>query len=99
VPDRLAGVSDIVRPADYEVANAIGAAIAPVSGQADRICPNRPDLRRRALEEVRAMAFSRAVHAGADPKAVEIVELEEIPLTYLVDPAVRIRVKAAGPRG
>jgi N-methylhydantoinase A/oxoprolinase/acetone carboxylase beta subunit len=98
VPDRLEGVSEVVRPPDHEVANAIGAAIAPVSGQADRICPNRPDLRSRALEEARAQAFARAVHAGADPKAVEIVEIEEIPLTYLVDPAIRIRVKAAGPR-
>ncbi|MEA2278400.1 MAG: hypothetical protein QOI62_2528 [Solirubrobacteraceae bacterium] len=98
VPDRLAGVGEIIRPADYEVANAIGAAIAPVSGQADRICPSRPDLRSLALEEARASAFSRAVLAGADPKAVEIVEVEEIPLTYLVDPAIRIRVKAAGPR-
>lgn len=99
VPEHMEGVSEVVRPPDHEVANAIGAAIAPVSGQADRICPNRPDLRSRALEEARATAFSRAVIAGADPKAVEIVEIEEIPLTYLVDPAIRIRVKAAGPRG
>jgi N-methylhydantoinase A/oxoprolinase/acetone carboxylase beta subunit len=98
VADRLEGVSEVVRPPDHEVANAIGAAIAPVSGQADRICSNRPDRRSRALEEARATAFARAVHAGADPKAVEIVEIEEIPLTYLVDPAIRIRVKAAGPR-
>lgn len=99
VPDRLAGASEVIRPADYEVANAIGAAIAPVSGQADRICPNRPDKRSEALEDARAAAFERAVHAGADPQGVEIVEVEEIPLTYLVDPAIRIRVKAAGPRG
>jgi hypothetical protein len=39
---------------------------------------------------------ARAVHAGADPDAVKIVEVEQVPLTYLLDPAVRIRVKAAG---
>jgi hypothetical protein len=37
------------------------------------------------------------VAAGASPSGVEIVELEEIPLTYLTNPAVRIRAKAAGP--
>jgi hypothetical protein len=42
-------------------------------------------------------AIGRAVAAGAAPGAVEIVEIEEIPLSYLTDPAVRIRVKAAGP--
>jgi hypothetical protein len=30
---------------------------------------------------------------------VQIVELEEIPLSYLHDPPIRIRVKAAGPLG
>jgi N-methylhydantoinase A/oxoprolinase/acetone carboxylase beta subunit len=97
LPDRLPGVSRLTRPADYDVANAIGAAIAPVSGQADRICPNRPDRRRVAIDDACDAAFARAVEAGADPAAVEVVEVEEIPLTYLVDPAVRIRVRAAGP--
>jgi hypothetical protein len=36
------------------------------------------------------------VQAGADPDAVHVVEVEETPLTYLVDPAIRISVKAAG---
>lgn len=99
VPDTLEGVAEILRPSEGGLAGAIGAAIAPVSGRADRICANRPDERRRALEETRDDAFARAVHAGADPATLELVEVEEIPLTYLLDPAVRIRVKAAGPRG
>lgn len=97
LPESLPGVSRLVRPGDYDVANAIGAAIAPVSGQADRICSNRPDRRRAALEEARHAAFARAVEAGADPAAVEVVDIEEVPLTYLLDPAVRIRVRAVGP--
>jgi hypothetical protein len=50
------------------------------------------------MEEARVAAFARAVHAGADPARVEVVEVVEIPLSYLLDPAIRIRVKAAGPR-
>jgi N-methylhydantoinase A/oxoprolinase/acetone carboxylase beta subunit len=99
VPDPLAGVAEIVRPVDGDVAGALGAAIAPVGGHADIICPNRPDRLRRSLDDARATAMARAVHAGADPDRVEIVDVEEIPLSYLADPAVRIRVKAAGPHG
>jgi hypothetical protein len=92
-------VSEVIRPADRDVAGAIGAAIAPISGQADLICANRPEERRRALREAREAASARAVRAGADPDAVQVVQVDEVPLTYLVDPAIRIRVKAAGPGG
>ena len=98
VADDFPGAREVIRHADGDVAGAIGVAIAPVSGQADRICPNRPDKRRQALEEARGAARARAIHAGADPDRVEIVEVDEVPLTYLLDPAVRIRVRAAGPR-
>jgi hypothetical protein len=99
VPDDLPGVSEVIRPPDREVACAIGAAMAPVSGHAECICPNVPDRRKAALEAVRASACAQAVHAGADPGAVTVVQVDEAPLTYLADPMVRIRVKAAGPAG
>jgi hypothetical protein len=53
--------------------------------------------RRDAIERACDMAKQRAVQAGADPNAVEIVELVEIPLSYLSEPAIRVNVKAAGP--
>ena len=99
VPDDLPGVSEVIRPPDRDVAGAIGAAIAPVSGHAECICSNHPDKRQAALDEVRASACAQAVHAGADPVAVTVVQVEEVPLTYLSDPAIRIRAKAAGPAG
>ncbi|MGI9187575.1 MAG: hydantoinase/oxoprolinase N-terminal domain-containing protein, partial [Gaiellales bacterium] len=37
LPDVLAGAASVLRPADYDVANAIGAAIAAVSGSAEII--------------------------------------------------------------
>jgi N-methylhydantoinase A/oxoprolinase/acetone carboxylase beta subunit len=97
VPDRLAGVGEVIRPPDADVANAI--AMAPVTGQAERICADRPDRRRRAREEAQATAFERAVLAGADPAEVELVSVDEVPLAHMADPAVRIRVKVAGPAG
>jgi N-methylhydantoinase A/oxoprolinase/acetone carboxylase beta subunit len=99
VPDGLRGVGEVIRPPDREVACAIGATTAPVSGHAECICSSDPDKRKAALEEVRASACARAVYAGADPAAVTVVQIEEVPLTYLADPAIRIRAKAAGDPG
>jgi len=99
VPDRIPGVSEIVRPEHFDAANAVGAAIASVSGQVDRIFHLGPDGRQAALDEARDEARERAVAAGADPGTVQIIEVEEIPLAYLTSPAVRIRVKAAGTLG
>jgi N-methylhydantoinase A/oxoprolinase/acetone carboxylase beta subunit len=97
VPDELAGVSEIHRPDHFDVANAIGAAIASVSGEVDRIFHVGSGGRQAAIEEASSEARERAVRAGADADHVEIVEIEEVPLAYLTNPAVRIRVKAAGP--
>jgi len=97
VPDSLPGVSEVHRPAHFDVANAIGAAIASVAGEVDRIVHLGAGGRQAAVEEVSEEARARAVAAGASPGSVEIVEVEEIPLAYLTNPAVRIRVKAAGP--
>jgi N-methylhydantoinase A/oxoprolinase/acetone carboxylase beta subunit len=97
VPEELAGISRIDRPDHHDVANAIGAAIASVSGEVDRIFHLGAGGRRAAVEEASEEAAYRAIRAGADPGSVEIVGIEEVPLAYLTTPAVRIRAKAAGP--
>jgi N-methylhydantoinase A/oxoprolinase/acetone carboxylase beta subunit len=99
VPDRIPGVSEIIRPEHFDAANAVGAAIASVSGQVDRIFNLGPAGRQGALDEAYSEATEHAVAAGADPGTVQIVEVEEIPLAYLTSPSVRIRVKAAGSLG
>lgn len=95
-PDHIAGVSEVIRPPHYEVANALGVAIAQVSGMVDRVFSMEAMTRQQALEEATQTARERAIIAGADPASVEILEIEEIPLAYLPGNAVRIKVKAAG---
>lgn len=97
VPELLPGISEILRPEHYEVANAVGAAIAHVSGQVDEVVSFQSAERRATIDRMRDNACARAVSAGADPTTVEIVEHEETPLTYLTAPSVRIRIKASGP--
>jgi N-methylhydantoinase A/oxoprolinase/acetone carboxylase beta subunit len=99
IPDDLPGVSAVHRPQHHEVANAIGAAIAQVSGEADRIVHFQPGGRRSAIDGACEAARAQALRAGADPAQTEIVDIDEVPLTYLTDGAVRLRVKAVGPLG
>ena len=52
--------------------------------------------RDEALADARTLAIERAVSAGAQRDTIEIVEVEEIPLTYIPSNATRIRIKAVG---
>jgi N-methylhydantoinase A/oxoprolinase/acetone carboxylase beta subunit len=98
VPDRLPGVSEVVRPEHHDVANAIGAAIAQVGGRWEEVVRIDRD-REGVIADACERARRRAIAAGADADHVEIVELEEIPLAYNTEPSVRLRVKAVGPLG
>lgn len=99
IPDRLPGISEVIRPEHFDAANAVGAAIASVSGQVDRIFHLGSQGREAILREAKEEALDNAVAAGAEAESVQIVEIEEIPLAYLNTPTVRIRVKAAGSLG
>ncbi|HEY3656241.1 MAG TPA: hydantoinase/oxoprolinase family protein [Steroidobacteraceae bacterium] len=92
----LSGVAELTVPRQAGVANAIGAAIAQVSGEVDRIFSYEKLGRDGALEEARTEAIDGAVAAGAAAKTVRVVDVEELPLQYLPGGAVRIRVKAVG---
>jgi N-methylhydantoinase A/oxoprolinase/acetone carboxylase beta subunit len=97
--DRMPGISEVLRPDNYDVANAIGAAIGTVSGQVDRIFPMDRTSRSEIIAQACGRAREQAVRAGADPNQIEIIDIEEVPLSYLSNPAMRVRVKAAGPLG
>jgi N-methylhydantoinase A/oxoprolinase/acetone carboxylase beta subunit len=86
----------VTRPPYYQVANAVGAAIAQISGEIDRVYSLADVSRETALDDARGEATRRAVAAGADARTIEIVEVEEIPLSYMPSNASRIRVKAVG---
>ena len=94
--DALAGASQVLRPEHAGVANAIGAAIAQVSGQMERVYSLENDRREDAIADCSAGAISRAVAAGADPDTIEVVDVEEVPLTYVPSNATLVRVKAVG---
>jgi len=84
------------RPPYYQVANAVGAAIAQISGEIDRVYSLAEVPREQALADAKGEATRRAVAAGAAAGSVQIVDVEEVPLAYLPSNATRIHVKAVG---
>ncbi|MBL1101490.1 hydantoinase/oxoprolinase N-terminal domain-containing protein [Streptomyces coffeae] len=96
LPEQIAGCDGVHRPDHYAVANAVGAAIAQVGGEVDRVFPTPPGQRESVLDAAKQEAVERAVAAGATPGSVSVVECEEVPLPYLPGNAARIRVRAVG---
>ncbi len=96
VTGEIEGASEIIKPDHFPVANAIGAAIAQVGGECDRIFSLADLSRDEALAQAKAEASERAVNAGASADSIEIVDVEEVPLAYLPGNATRIMVKAIG---
>jgi N-methylhydantoinase A/oxoprolinase/acetone carboxylase beta subunit len=94
VPPRLAGVSDVVNVPHQAVANAVGAAIAQVSGEVDQIFQNLS--REDAIARARHLAEDKAVEAGADRTTLDVVEVEDLPLSYLPGNSLRTRVRVVG---
>ncbi|KAH8112959.1 DUF917-domain-containing protein [Phellopilus nigrolimitatus] len=98
VPSELAGVSEIVRPPFFDVANAVGAAIARVSGVVDRV--EIPGGKNGTIDEIvercKDEAVSRAMAAGAEEASVEVAEVTVIQLPYVANHASRVIVRAVG---
>jgi len=92
----IPGCSRRLVPEHAGVANAIGASIAQVGGEIDRVFSYDHPPREEALAEARHEATRLAVEAGAAEDTVEMVDLEEVPLAYIPGGAVRLRVKVAG---
>lgn len=94
--DELPLFDTVIRPENYAVANAIGASIAQVGGEIDKVYTFEPGRREDALAAVKTEAIDKAIAAGANPKSVEIIDFDEVPIPYLPGNATRIRVKAVG---
>jgi N-methylhydantoinase A/oxoprolinase/acetone carboxylase beta subunit len=90
------GGLELIKPNHFAVANAVGAAIAQVSGEVDRVYALAEIGRDQALDDAKKRAVDAAVAAGASRDSIEIVDVEDVPLAYLPGNATRVRVKAVG---
>jgi N-methylhydantoinase A/oxoprolinase/acetone carboxylase beta subunit len=96
IPDTLRGAAQVIRPPHAGVANAVGAAIAQVGAQVDQIVDYAKVARADALQAMRDEACGRVVAAGGDAASAQVVEVDEVYLSYLPGRAAQVRVRAVG---
>lgn len=96
LPDSLPIFGAVARPENYAVANAIGASIAQVGGEIDKVVSIDPAGRDETIAALKQEAVEKAVAAGARPDSVAIIDFDEVPIPYLPGNATRVRAKAVG---
>ncbi len=94
IPDKIEGISQVIKVENAGVANAVGAAIAQISGYVDCVISdmNRED----ALAKATAYAKQDAVQKGADERTLEVIEIEDIPMNYMPGNNLQIKIKVVG---
>ncbi|WP_349960465.1 hydantoinase/oxoprolinase family protein [Rhizobium sp. ZPR3] len=94
IPERIEGASEILRVENAGVANALGAAMAQVSGEVDQVFSGLS--RDEALAKAESEAQNAAVASGASRESLKTLEVEDIPIAYLPGGARRVRVRVIG---
>ncbi|MBT8442697.1 MAG: hydantoinase/oxoprolinase family protein, partial [Gammaproteobacteria bacterium] len=96
VTEELGAASEMLRPEHSGVANAIGAAIAQIGGEAERMVSYDKTSRQDAVEQVTAEATRIALAAGADAETIRVADVEETSVSYMSGNTMRLRVKVVG---
>ncbi|HEX3849113.1 MAG TPA: hydantoinase/oxoprolinase family protein [Steroidobacteraceae bacterium] len=94
----FASVGEVITPPNADVANAVGAAVAQVAGEAEQVFVSRilTEEGDAALEELTARASRAAARRGAAAATLRVVDVEHIHLSYTAPPMTRVRVKVVG---
>lgn len=88
---------EVVRPAHHDLANAVGAAIAQVSGEVSKIVQLTDTLNREAaIAQITQEANDAAVTRGADPATLTVLSVSDVPLAYLPGQNLAISVTVVG---
>jgi N-methylhydantoinase A/oxoprolinase/acetone carboxylase beta subunit len=94
--EKLDTASEMLRPEHAGVANAIGAAIAQIGGETERLVSYDKTTRDEAIKAVTADATRLAVTAGADSSTIRVADVEETAISYMAGNTTRLRVKVVG---
>jgi len=92
----LAGVSEVLNPDHFEVGGAVGTTIAEIGAYAEGVVDLEQADREEAITRVREHAKANAQAAGAIRDTVEVMDVEEIPFTYMPGKREKIRVRVKG---
>lgn len=96
MPSKVDGLK-VICPPHNDLANAVGAAIAQVSGQVSRVVLLNDNINRdSAIKEVTDEATKLAVKRHADPKSISVLTVSDMPLSYLPGNNLLINVTVVG---
>ena len=96
IPGETLAGCPVIRPEYAGVANAIGASIAQVSGEAEGLHVIGSKARNEVIEELAGTAKTNAAAAGADEASITVVDVEEVDIPYMASETTRIRVRVVG---
>ncbi len=96
LPSEIQGAKTVLKPNHFGTANAIGSAISKLSGTFEQLMNYDETPREEALEYAKSEAIRLAVASGACEGTVEIIDMEDVPLSYYPGNTNRVKVKAAG---
>ena len=96
VSRELRNASVMLRPEHAGVANAIGAAIAQIGGEAERLVSYAEKPRDEWLKQIGAEAKDLAIAAGAEATTLRIADVDETSVAYMEHGMTRVRIKAVG---
>ncbi|MDF2368419.1 hydantoinase/oxoprolinase family protein [Sneathiella sp.] len=94
IPTEIPGISRVHHVENFAVANAVGAAIAQISGEADQVFQGLS--RDEALAEALKIAEEKAISSGAAADSLKTIEMEDLPIAYIPGHAIRARVRVIG---
>lgn len=87
----------VIRPPHHDLANAVGAAIAQVSGEVSKVVQTDDTLtREEALAQITQEAKEVAIARGADPDSLSVLSISDVPLAYLPGTNLAISVTVVG---
>ena len=88
---------NVIKPPHNDLANAVGAAIAQVSGQVSKVIliDDKID-RESAIKQVTDEATKLAVDRDADPNTINVLAVSDMPLSYLPGNNLLINVTVVG---
>jgi len=96
--DQLKNVAHCLQPEFSDVANAVGAAIAKISGDIDTIIVPGQTTHEEIKRRISQQAIDIAIQNRAQRDTVEVMEVDLIPLQYTTNGAVRAVAKAVRSR-
>lgn len=93
VPTEFAGATKTYESEHSEVAGALGATLAEVAAYAENVVDLEVRDRQEAIDETVQMAIDNVVRNGGDGDSANVLDIQEVPFSYMPGEREKIRVK------